>query len=77
LNSFQENAPGVLDGIKVFCLASPLWHASSVARMAVARQEAETSNRPTTRTSAPKDDNQDVTRTSARIRALTAFVSRR
>lgn len=46
-NGFQENAPGVLDGIEGFCTASPLWHTSSVARMAGPRQGARISNRPT------------------------------
>src|ERR1035437_5069288 len=47
-NGFQENAPGVLDCIEGFCTASPLWHTSSVARMAGPRQGARISNRPTT-----------------------------
>jgi hypothetical protein len=38
---FQRHPAGVLDGIKVFCIASPLWHASRVARNAAARQEGE------------------------------------
>jgi len=38
-NGFQGRASGVLDGIESFCFASPLWHTSSVARFAAARQE--------------------------------------
>jgi hypothetical protein len=48
---FQGNAPGVLNGIKNFCFASPLWHTSSVPRKAEACQGARISNRPTTRSS--------------------------
>jgi hypothetical protein len=37
---FHKHAPCVLDGIKFFAVASPLWHISSVARIAAARQAA-------------------------------------
>ncbi|SRR5258708_6900980 len=47
-NGFQENAPGVLDRIKILSSACPLWHTSSVARITLLRQEARISNRPTT-----------------------------
>src|ERR1035441_3785823 len=47
-NGFQENAPGVLDGIEVFGSASPLWHILSVARLGTGRQGRQNSNRPTT-----------------------------
>ena len=47
-NGFQENAPGILYGIKVFCTASPLWHTSSVARTVLNRQGLQISNGPTT-----------------------------
>ena len=39
-NGFQENAPGILDGIEFLGIASPLWHTSSVTRNAAARQGA-------------------------------------
>src|ERR1039457_2025426 len=33
-NGFQENTPGILDGIELLGIASPLWHTSSLARSA-------------------------------------------
>src|ERR1035441_3359011 len=47
-DGFQENAPGILNRIKRFGRASPLWHSPSVARMAGFRQDGRISNRPTT-----------------------------
>lgn len=47
-NGFQENAPGILDGIELLGVASPLWHTFRVARTAAGRQGLENSNRPTT-----------------------------
>jgi hypothetical protein len=44
----QGHPAGVLDDIKIFSIAIPLWHTSSVARNAAARQGARISNRPTT-----------------------------
>jgi hypothetical protein len=47
-DGIQRYPASVLDGIEVFCFASPLWHTSSVARIEAARQEVGISNRPTT-----------------------------
>jgi len=54
--SFQGNPARILNGIKVFCFASPLWHTSRLTRKATARQEAENSNGPTTEISASVRD---------------------